>query len=56
MSSSDESSVKVKKIRKKREVNITPEMEAHLDTSGTHCLKCGTKTKDVESVISQVAS
>jgi len=31
-------------------------MEPHLDTLGTHCLKCGTKTKDVESVISQVAS
>jgi len=56
MSSSDESSVKVKKIRKKREVNITPQMEAHLDKLGTHCLKCGTKTKDIESVISQVAS
>jgi len=56
MSSSDESSVKVKKIRKKREVNITPEMEDHLDKLGTHCLKCGTKTKDIESVISQVAS
>jgi len=45
MSSSNESVVKVKKIRKKREVNITPEMEAHLDKSGTHCLKCGTKQK-----------
>jgi len=56
MSSSDESSVKVKKMRKKREVNITPEMKAHLDKLGTHCLKCGTKTKDIESVISQVAS
>jgi len=56
MSSSDESSVKVKKIRKKREVNFTPEMEVHIDKSGTHCSKCGTKTKDVESVISQVAS
>jgi len=31
-------------------------MEAHIDKLGTHCLKCGTKTKDVESVISQVAS
>jgi len=31
-------------------------MEPHLDTSGTHCLKCGTKTKDIESVIAQVAS
>jgi len=31
-------------------------MEEHLDKLGTHCLKCGTKTKDVESVISQVAS
>jgi len=56
MSSSDESNVKVKKMRKKREVNITPEMEAHLDELGTHCLKRGTKTKDIESVISQVAS
>jgi len=56
MSSSDESTVKVKKIRKKREVNITPEMESHLDKLGTHCLKCGVKTKDIEPVISQVAS
>jgi len=56
MSSSDESSVKVKKIRKKREVNITPEMEVHIDKLGTHCLKCGTNTKHIESVISQVAS
>jgi len=31
-------------------------MEAHLDTLGTHCLKCGTNTKDIESVISRVAS
>jgi len=31
-------------------------MEPHLDTSGTHCLKCGTKTKDIVSVIAQVAS
>jgi len=56
MSSSDESTVKVKKIRKKREVNITPEMESHIDKFGTHCLKCGIKTKDIESVMSQVAS
>jgi len=56
MSSSDESSGKVKKIRKKREVNITPQMKAHLDKLGTHCLKCETKTKYIESVISQVAS
>jgi len=56
MSSSDESSAKVKKVRKKREVNITPEMEAYLDKLGTHCLKCGSKTKDIESVMSQVAS
>jgi len=52
----DESTVRVKKIRKKREVNITPEMEVHIDKLGTQCLKCGTKTKDVESVILQVAS
>jgi len=52
----DDATVEVKKIRKKRDVNITPEMEAHIDKSGTHCLKCGTKTKDVESVISQVVS
>jgi len=56
MSSSDKSGVKVKKMRKKREVNITPEMEAHIDKLGTHCLKCGSKTKDIESVIWQVAS
>jgi len=31
-------------------------MEPHLDTSGTHCLKCGTKTKDIDSIIAQVAS
>jgi len=31
-------------------------MEPNLVTSGTHCLKCGIKTKDIESVISQVAS
>jgi len=31
-------------------------MEPHLDTFGTHCLKCGIKIKDIESVISQVAS
>jgi len=30
-------------------------MEAHLDKLGTHCLKCGTETNDIESVISQVA-
>jgi len=53
--SSDDSGIDVK-IRKKREVKITPEMEPHLDTSGTHCLKCGTKTKDIKSVIAQVAS
>jgi len=52
----DDATVKVKKIRKRREVNITPEMEPYIDKSGTHCLKCSTKTKDVESVISQVAS
>jgi len=44
------------KIREEREVKITPEVEPHLDTSGTHCLKCGSKTKDIESVIVQVAS
>jgi len=48
--------LKLKKNRKKREVNITPEMEVHIDESGTHCLKCGTKTKDILSIISQVAS
>jgi len=53
--SSDDSGVDLK-IRKKREVKITPEMEPHLDIYGTHCLKCGTKTKDIESVILQVAS
>jgi len=53
--SSDDSGVEIK-IRKKREVKITPEMEAHLDILETHCLKCGTKTKDIESIISQVAS
>jgi len=42
--------------RKKREIKITPEMETHFDTSGTHCLNCGTKTKDIESIISQVNS
>jgi len=52
----DDATIKVKKIRKRREVNITPEMEPHIDKLGTHCLKCGTKTKDVEPVISQVAS
>jgi len=31
-------------------------MEAHIDKLGTHCLKCGTKTMDIESVLSQVAS
>jgi len=31
-------------------------MERHLDTSGTRYLKCGIKTKDVDSIISQVAS
>jgi len=31
-------------------------MEPHLDVLGTHCLKCGIKTKDIESVIAQVAS
>jgi len=53
--SSDDSGIDVK-IRKKREVKITPEMEPHLDTLGTHCLKCGTKTKDIDSIIAQVAS
>jgi len=48
----NDATVKVKKIRKRREVNFTPEMEAHIDTSGTHCLKCGTKTNDIETVIS----
>jgi len=52
----DDATVKVKKIRKKCEVNITPEMETYIDKTGTHCLKCCIKTKDVESVISQVAS
>jgi len=52
----DNENVKVKKIRKKREVNITPKMEQYIDKSGTHCLKCFTKTKDIEWVISQVAS
>jgi len=31
-------------------------MEAQIDKSGTHYLKCATKTKDIETVISQVAS
>jgi len=53
--SSDDSGVDLK-FRKKCEVKLTPEMEPHLDISGTHCLKCGTKTKDIESVILQVAS
>jgi len=53
--SSDDSGIDVK-IRKKREVKITPEMEPHLDTSGTHCLECGIKTKDIDSIIAQVAS
>jgi len=53
--SSDDSGIDVK-IRKKRKVKITPEMEPHLDTLGTHCLKCGIKSKDIESVIAQVAS
>jgi len=44
----DDATLKVEKIRKKREINITPEMEAHIDKFGTHCLKCGIKTKDVE--------
>jgi len=48
--------LKLKKIRKKREINITPDMEAHIDKSGTHCLKCEIKTRDIESIISQVAS
>jgi len=52
----DNETIKIKKIREKRDVNITPEMEAYIDESGTHCLKCFTKTKDIESVISQVAS
>jgi len=44
----DDSTIKVKKIRKKREVNITPVIEPHINKFGTHCLKCGTKTKYVE--------
>jgi len=52
----DDTTVKVKNITKKREVNITPEMEQYIDQSGTHCIKCFTETKDIESVISQVAS
>jgi len=52
----DDAALKVKKIRKKREVNIKSEMEPHIDKSGTHCLKCGTKTRDVKSVISKVVS
>jgi len=47
--------LKLRKL-KKRAINITPEMEVHIDKLGTHCLKCGTKTKDIESVIAQVAS
>jgi len=43
-------------MRRKREVYITPEMENHIDEFGTHCLKGGTKTEDIESIISQVAS
>jgi len=31
-------------------------MEAYIDKLGTHSLKCGFKTKDIESVIWQVAS
>jgi len=31
-------------------------MEAHIDKFGTHCLKCGTMTKDIESVKTHVAS
>jgi len=31
-------------------------MEQYIDKSGTHCLKCFIETKDIESVISQVAS
>jgi len=46
ISTVDDATIKVKKITKKREVNITAEMEPHIDKSGTHCLKCGTKTKD----------
>jgi len=52
---SDDSGIDIK-IRKKWEVKITPEMEPHLDTSETHCLKCGIKTKDIDSIIVQVAS
>jgi len=29
-----DATLKVKKIRKRREVNITPEMESHIDISG----------------------
>jgi len=53
--SSDDSGID-EKIRKRREVKITPEMEPHLDRCGTHCLKCGTKTKDIDCIIAQVAS
>jgi len=53
--SSDDSGIDVK-IRKKREVKITPEMEPNFDTLGTHCLKCEIKTKHIDSIIAQVAS
>ena len=55
--SSADSGVEINiKQRRKREIKITAEMEPHLDITGTHCLKCGTKTKDIESIISQVNS
>ena len=34
----------------------TPEMETYLDSTGTYCLKCRTKTKDIEPVVYQVSS
>ena len=57
LESSDSSEGEIKeKTRKKKESNVTPEMEQHLDTSGTHCLKCRIKTKDIVSIINQVNS
>jgi len=61
MSSSADSGIEEEQVidikpRKKREIKIIPEMEAHLETSETHWLKYGTETEDIESTISQVNS
>ena len=45
-----------KKTRQKRVANITKELEPFLDPTGSLCLHCNVKTKDVDAFIQQSPS